>query len=195
MFPNHETQQDNRTRILDAAACAFMEKGYRACVDDIAARAGVVKQTLYNHFDNKELLFREVIRNAVKSILVGLEVADGDLRKSLIVFAAAMRQRTLCSEGIAMFRAIVAEAPRFPELASSFFAEGPDHAVRTLAAFLSKAMAAGQLRNDDPVFAAEMLIGMLLGHDRMRGLMNQDTDDGPGKVSGIVDCFLRAYKK
>ncbi|MGE5465977.1 MAG: TetR/AcrR family transcriptional regulator [Ignavibacteria bacterium] len=198
MFPNQETQiQDNRARILTAAAEAFMEKGYRASIDDIASRAGVVKQTLYNHFERKELLFREVIRNAIRSVLVTLEVEGGDLREDLIRFGASFRRKTLSTEGVAMFRAIVAEAPRFPELASSFFAEGPAHALDSVAAFLAKAMDAGKLRRDDPHFAADMLLGMLLNHDRLRGLINLETglETDAARIERIVDCFLRAYGK
>lgn len=174
-----------------------MEKGYRASIDDIAARAGVVKQTLYNHFERKDLLFREVIRNGIGSVLVTLEGDDGDPREALIRFAASFRKKVLSPEGVAMFRAVVAEAPRFPELASSFFSEGPEQALSRLAAFLGKAMAAGKLRRDDPHFAAEMLTGMLLNHDRLRGLINLETDltNDVDKIEKIVDCFLRAYGK
>ncbi len=198
MFPHQESQsQDNRARILEAAAAAFMEKGYRASVDDIASRAGVVKQTLYNHFERKDLLFREVIRSAVHSVLGSLEVEGRDLRGALIRFAAAFREKTLAPEGLAMFRAMTAEAPRFPELAASFFKVGPEQAHASLAAFLGKAMDAGKLRRDDPHFAAEMLLGMLLNHDRLRGLINLETNlaKDDDKVEKIVDCFLRAYGK
>jgi TetR/AcrR family transcriptional repressor of mexJK operon len=198
LFPNQENQTvDNRARILGAAAAAFMEKGYRASIDDIAARAGVVKQTLYNHFERKDLLFREVIRNAVRAVLVTLEVDGVDLRDALIRFAVGFRLKTLSPEGLAMFRAVVAEAPRFPELATSFFSAGPEQTMATLAAFLGKAMDAGKLRRDDPRFAAEMLLGMLLNHDRLRGLINLETDlnKDVDKIERIIDCFLRAYGK
>lgn len=198
MFPNQENQTaDNRARILCAAAAAFMEKGYRACIDEIAARAGVVKQTLYNHFERKDLLFREVIRNATQAVLVTLEVDGVELRDALVHFAVSFRRKALGPEGIAMFRAVVAEAPRFPELATSFFSEGPEQALTTLAGFLGKAMDAGKLRRDDPRFAAEMLLGMLLSHDRLRGLINLETDlnQDVAKIEKIVDCFLHAYGK
>jgi AcrR family transcriptional regulator len=198
VFPGQESQTaDNRDRILHAAAEAFMEKGYRASIDEIASRAGVVKQTLYNHFERKDLLFREVVRNALRSILVSLEVDGGDIREDLLRFGAGFREKTLSPEGLAMFRAIVSEAPRFPELASTFFSEGPKQALTGLANFLAKAMDAGKLRRDDPRFAAEMLMGMLLSHDRLRGLMNLETNltDDVGKIEKIVDCFLRAYGK
>jgi TetR/AcrR family transcriptional repressor of mexJK operon len=198
LFPNQENQTaDNRTRILNAAAEAFMEKGYRASIDDIAARAGVVKQTLYNHFERKDLLFHEVIRNAIQAVLVSLEVDGLELRETLIRFALAFRGKTLSPEGLAMFRAIVAEAPRFPELATSFFSAGPAQALGTLAAFLGKAMDAGKLRRDDPRFAAEILLGMLTSHDRLRGLINLESDlnQDVAKIEKIIDCFLLAYGK
>ncbi len=198
MFPKQESQtHDNRARILCAAAAAFMEKGYRASIDDIAARAGVVKQTLYNHFERKDLLFREVIRNAIRAVLVSLEDDDVGVRDALVRFAGSFRRKALSPEGIAMFRTMVAEAPRFPELSASFFSEGPEQALSSLAAFLEKAMKAGKLRRDDPRFAAEMLLGMLTSHDRLRGLINLETDltNDVDKIEKIVDCFMRAYGK
>jgi len=46
-----------RRAIMDAAAQAFLREGYtRASVDAIAAAAGVSKQTVYNHFGDKERL-------------------------------------------------------------------------------------------------------------------------------------------
>ncbi|HEX8987927.1 MAG TPA: TetR/AcrR family transcriptional regulator [Rhodocyclaceae bacterium] len=198
MFPNQHTQSsDNRARILSAAAAAFMEKGYRASIDDIAARAGVVKQTLYNHFERKDLLFREVIRNGTQAMLVELEGGEGDLRQILVRFAQRFRHKTLSPEGLAMFRAVVSEAPRFPELAASFFSEGPKHVLDTVAAFLGKAMDAGKLRRDDPRLAAELLLGMLTGHDRTRALVNFESNlsSDVGKIEKIVDAFLRAYGK
>lgn len=186
---------DNRDRLIQAATAAFMEKGYRASIDDIAARAGVARQTVYNHFESKDLLFREVIGNAMRAVLVTLESGDGDLRAGLVRFAIAYRQKVLCPLALAMFRTIVAEAPRFPELAATFFSAGPEETIRGLAQFLARAMERGELRRDDPRLLAETLTGMLSHYDRLRGLFNPATliDDDAGKTERIVDAFLRAH--
>ena len=172
-----------------------MEEGYRVSVDRIAARAGVAKQTLYNHFTNKETLFNEVVRTSVRSFRVALEAADGDCRAHLISFAVAYREKVLCPAGLAMFRAIVAEASHFPELSRNFFLEGPQTTLRLLTEFIDAAMRRGELRRDDPQLAAEMLTGMLSNYDRLRGLIAGETEllDDDAKSARVVDCFLRAY--
>lgn len=186
---------ETRQHLLDAAMETFLEEGYRASMDRIAARAGVARQTLYNHFPAKETLFAEAVRKAVQSVLVSLESADGDLRTNLLAFAVAYRAKVLCPAAMAMFRTLVAEAPRFPDLARNFFAGGPLQTIGQLARFLELAMERGELRRDDPLFAAEMLTGMLANHDRLRGLINLETDAlaDPSKANRVVDCFLRAY--
>ncbi len=188
-----EASQDTRQRLLDAACQVFREEGYQVSIDRIAARAQVARQTLYNHFPSKEALFAEVIRNSIESILVTLD-GDYDVRTTLLAFGQAYREKLLSPEGVAVFRTLAAEAPRFPDLAKQFFRQGPLVTRKRLAAYLERAMEAGVLRRDDPEFAAEMLTAMLTNFDRMRGLINLQTDLlKPTKTTQAVDCFLRAY--
>lgn len=187
--PAHDTRQ----RVLDAACEAFREEGYQVSIDRIAQRAQVARQTLYNHFPSKEALFAEVVRHAIKSVLVTLD-GDGDVRATLLAFGDAYRAKLLSPEGIAIFRTMVAEAPRFPPLARQFFEQGPATTRRRLAEYLARAMNQGTLRRDDPDFAAEMLTAMLVDFDRLRGLINLQTDLAkPDKTAQVVDTFLRAF--
>lgn len=187
---------DCRARLLEAAAEVFLAEGYRASVERIATRAGVARQTLYNHFPCKEALFEEVVRAALHSVLVTLEAPDGDLRANLLRFATAYREKVLCPQGLAVFRNLVAEAPRFPELSRNFFAAGPVQTVDLLARFLERAMDRGDLRRDDPRLAAEMLTGALSNYDRLGGLLvgGEDPLADSAKAGRIVDLFLRAFR-
>jgi len=189
----HDAPQDARQRLLDAACEIFRDEGYRVSIDRIAARAQVARQTLYNHFPSKEALFEEVVRHAIQSILVTLD-GNAEVRTTLLAFGNAYREKLLSAEGLSLFRTMTAEATRFPELAKQFFRQGPLATRKRLAAYLARAMEAGVLRRDDPDFAAEMLTAMLVDFDRLRGLINLQTDlPKPTKTAQVVDCFLRAY--
>ena len=185
----------NRERVLRAATSSFLARGYGSSVDLIARRAGVAKQTVYHHFPSKDTLFREVVKELVKGVLVELEGGPQDLRAGLVRFALAYRKRVLAAQGIATFRTLVSEAPRFKALARAVYANGAGEAVRRLSAHLAKAMADGRMRRDDPALAAELLLGMLVGQDRIKRLFGvaANGESEPRRATRIVDCFLRAF--
>lgn len=186
----------NRERVLRAATTSFLANGYGSSVDVIARRAGVAKQTVYHHFPSKDELFKAVARDLAKRVLVELEAEPRELRVTLARFGAAYRKRVLGAQGIATFRALVPEVPRFRALARSMYAASAGETVRRLAAYLEKAMAAGELRRDDPQLAAEMLLGMLVGHDRVKRLFGVALEESDARrAARVVDCFLRAYQK
>ena len=188
------TNNGTRERVRDAAIRVFIEDGYGASMERIAARAGVAKQTLYNQFGNKENLFAEVIRQSVDDITVSLGDLKLDLRRSLLRFAAAFRAKALSSHGLGLHRALIAEAPRFPKLARVIHEKGAANARDTLAKFLQQAMDSGQLRKTDSQFVAELLLSMLAGFERVRLLYGVKADptslNEKQKCVAIVDCFL-----
>lgn len=185
----------HRERVLRAATSSFLAHGYRSSVDHIARRAGVAKQTVYHHFPSKDELFKEVARALAKNVLVELDAEPRELRAALVRFARAYRKRALGAQGIATFRALVPEVPRFRAVARAMYAGAAGVLVERLAEILGRAMEAGGLRRDDPVLAAEMLLGMLIGVDRVKRLFAVPADEGDARrAERIVDCFLRAYK-
>ena len=187
---------ENRERVLRAASESFMRHGYQASVEHIARRAGVAKQTVYHHFTSKDELFKEVARELAKHVLVELEAGPRELRPALIRFALAYRRRLLGADGLATFRTLLPEIARFRGLARAMYAASAGEMVRQLAAHLEPAMQSGQLRKDDPQFAAELLLGMLVGQDRIKRLFGVAAADGTDadRSARLVDCFLRAYK-
>ena len=82
--PVRRRRKDARPSELTAAALQlFIEKGYAATrLDDVAARAGVVKGTLYLYFDSKEALFNAVVRE-------GLVPALSEWKKRLANYAGS----------------------------------------------------------------------------------------------------------
>lgn len=186
----------NRDRVLRAATSSFLAHGYGSSVEVIARRAGVAKQTVYHHFPSKDELFKEVARELAKQVLVELEAAPRALRETLLGFALAYRKRVLGAQGIATFRALVPEVPRFRALARNMYAASAGETVRRLASFLDQAMRAGELRRDDPELAAEVFLGMLVGQDRVKRLFGVSLEEEESqRAARIVECFLRAYQQ
>ncbi len=194
--PAESAITETRNRLIQAAREAFMEEGYRASVDGIASRAGVAKQTLYNHFPSKDELFSESVGLVSAAIVVTLDGQTDDVRATLLRFGTTFREKVHGAEGLALFRTLMAEAVRFPTLALAFFAKGPEQTAARLADFLDRAMTAGRLRQDNPRFAAEMLLGMLHNIDHFRRLSSNTPlpeELETERIGQIVDCFLRAY--
>lgn len=187
------TMTTSRERLLIAAREIFLEQGYDASVDAIIVRAEVARQTFYNNFKSKENLFAEVIREIFLDILAPLNEHLGDLRLSLVNFAGVYRRRALSPEGIASYRVLISQTQRFPELVREVYALGSGQMIVQLADFLRKAMENGHLRHVDPVFAAELLMAMLLGQERSQLLfgVQRPMEDEALKVAAVVDGFLR----
>jgi len=189
------TPDDCRSRLLCAAHAAFLEEGYRASVDRIAARAGVAKQTVYNHFPHKADLFGEVIRQATSELLIALDDDGLNLRERLSRFGIVYRHRALNASGLGLFRVLAAEAARFPELAEAAYRTGPARTTARLANVLQAAMDQGELLRGDADFAATTLLSMLVGAERTRFLFSGEAppQPDPDRAVQIVDCFLRAF--
>jgi AcrR family transcriptional regulator len=180
----------HRERVLRAATSSFLARGYSSSVDDIARRARVAKQTVYQHFASKDELFKAVAGDLAKRILITLE--GGDARQSLLRFAVEYRKRALGAQGIATFRTLVPEVPRFRALARVMYATTAGEMVRRLADFLQR-----KLDMPDPEFSAEMLLSMLAGVDRMKRLfaVGPGAESESARAARIVDLFLKAHPK
>ena len=185
----------NRERLLLAARELFLEQGYDASVDAIIGRAEVARQTFYNHFKSKESLFAEAIRACFMEVIAPLNEQPDDLRGSLKNFAVIYRQKALSAEGIASYRTLSSQAQRFPEMVREVYALGAGQMIERLADFLRKAMEQGQIRQADPVFAAELLMAMVLGQERSQRLfgVQRPAEDEALKVNAVVDGFLQMF--
>src|SRR4051794_7452202 len=181
--PDEETRSARkRGAIVEAATVAFLRKGYLGTsMDEIAAAAGVSKQTVYKNFADKEQLFSQVVRITVDAVSdpVHDEVVDlgdsGDLAADLRDLARRQLRAVMQPQLLQLRRLVIAEADRFPELGRTFYDRGPGRTIASLAETFERLGGRGLLDVDDPVAAAthfNWLImsaplnqAMLLGHD------------------------------
>ena len=109
--------------ILDAASDVLFERGLAAPLDEIARRAGVSKQTIYNHYGSKAELVRALIARRVQSITASLDVPGADMRPqdALAAYARGILETVRLDRSVAFFRLIIQNAPATPELALAVF--------------------------------------------------------------------------
>src|SRR3546814_7464841 len=102
--------------IQQAGTEIFLELGYEAAtMDHIAAKAGVSKQTVYNHFQSKDGLFKATIADLTSALMAPLVVRDlpsPPPERLLRSLAEAFPTLMLRPSSLALFPLIVADAAR-----------------------------------------------------------------------------------
>lgn len=161
-------------RILDVATGLFLGEGYGATsIEAVARRAGISKRTFYHRFRGKEVLFEAVVRRLIERWSPPFDAAlleAPNLARALRGAAEHMLQVALTPEALALHRMVIAEAPRFPELARILHDLGAAAGTERIARRVEHGIAAGELRPVDPRFAAEQFIMMAVTGPRRRAL-------------------------
>jgi TetR/AcrR family transcriptional regulator of autoinduction and epiphytic fitness len=152
--------------ILAAAAEAFREEGiHAASMDRIAARADVSKRTLYKHFGSKDALFDVVVAGAWARLAPpGSERAHAGLPlgERLVAVVLERLDALLDPELLGLFRAVLAESIRSPELGRAYRDARGHLGVLGLRALLEEEAQQGRLTLDEPELAAAHLFGLTL---------------------------------
>lgn len=123
-------------RILDAAGRLFLARGFEGTsCDQVAALARAGKASIYARYPNKEALFAAVIGRDMERGLAAADRAPPELplRDRLIAAGTSIVEHALRPDAVALMRLIIAEAARFPELASRADAIGREGGVRRVA--------------------------------------------------------------
>jgi len=200
-----ETESPKRLAVLDAAATLFMAQGYGAVsMDAIAREAGVSKATLYAHFASKDQLFATIIGEACRSKIAAADVltrtdvgSTSDVGEALRAFGVRMTRFLMEPMTKAIYRVVVAECVRFPELGAAFYESGPAHFLRFFSEWLGVQMRAGRLRDADPAVAAEQFVALIRGSINLRATVGLPVNDDDATVelhvANVVETFLRAF--
>ena len=196
-----------RRAILAAATEVFLQHGYLgASMDEVAAKAGVSKQTVYKQFENKERLFTEIVLGTSDQLIDGLQQAyadtlegAADAREALRALAYRLLQSLTADGVLQLRRLVIAEADRFPEVCGAWFTSGFEKSLEALGQALHRLSERGLLRElDDPTLAAYQFAGLVMYKPMNRAMFaGTRKRPKPGELEGLadraVDVFLAAY--
>ncbi len=209
--------QEKRRAIIDAAQALFLDSGFGATsMDAVAEKAGVSKRTVYSHFDSKESLFGSVMSSMCTmlgggaseylgpaaeetqagKVILG-DLPEGDVRHVMHTLGCRFLGLVTQPEAIALFRVVIAESGRFPELGDEFYRNGAEPLVQSLAQYLSLQVECGKLAIDDPCYAAHRFLSMVKEPIHMYILLGQAKTpteaDVEEAVASSVSAFLKIY--
>jgi TetR/AcrR family transcriptional repressor of mexJK operon len=200
--PDEKIGRDRLDRILEAAQQAFMTHGYHgATTDMIQAAAAVSKSTLYRYFPTKEDLFKAAFEAYSKDFLtsIGQIYKDNDdVETFLFQFGLEFIEALVSPKGRNLFRLMVAEGQRFPQVGKMFYIVGPKVTTDLVENYLANAHNRGAVRVENPAMAAEHFIGMIRGDLFLRCLLGASLPPSRAQlerfVRATVSAFLAAYR-
>ncbi len=175
--PTASELERRKARVMEVATELFVERGFAATsLVDIARGAGVATRTLYQHFGDKEAIFRDVIfaRDA-EAALQPPTVASGDTLYEALKSAATYAYTiTYRERSIGLMRLMIAESNRFPEfmqsIAKSIFA----HFRNNLEKVLEELAKADLIPAGNHARSAELFSDLVLGSHPIMTYTNWD---------------------
>jgi AcrR family transcriptional regulator len=145
--------EQRREAIIAAAYDEFVARGFAATrLDDVAARAGVAKGTIYLYFKDKEALFQELVRTALVPLIEQLAQPPqpgGSARAMLEHFADTFVREVAGTRRGEILRLIIAEGARFPALSEFYYREVVARGLAGLQRLIAYGLASGEIGNAD----------------------------------------------
>lgn len=192
--PTASELERRKALALDVATQLFMERGYEGTsLVDIAHYAGVATRTLYQHFGDKEAIFREVIyaRN-VASAIERPHVREGDT-----LFAALRRvadftyEMTVHEQAKGLMRLMIAESNRFPDFMRGIIHTIHARFLQSIQTVFEELERAGLLPRGDHARSAELFEGTAQGSHPIMIYTDWDvTVPSPADLDERVELFI-----
>jgi TetR/AcrR family transcriptional repressor of mexJK operon len=195
-----------RAAVVDAARSLFLEQGYAGTtMEQIAARAGLTKRTVYNNYGDKDALFTQIVADVLSYAETfsrelheefDESVASASLRIALHNLARRLALGIVRPEVLAIRRLLIGEASAFPKLGSEYFDRAPGQVLDALASRFAHLSRRGLLRVRHAHRAAEqfayLVVGAALDRAMLTGAMPSKKRIAASASDG-VETFLARY--
>ena len=184
-------------QVLAGARDVFMAHGFEgASVDDIAREAGVSKATLYSYFPDKRLLFSEVASFECLR-RTDMVMSELDLTAPPRVFLSAVGRHflTFVTSDLSrsIFRIVVAEAARFPDIGREFYENGPKLMRLMMVGYLQGAAERGEVRIEDFELAAEQFGELCKADIWLRATLNITHSFSDAEIERVISSAVETW--
>ncbi|HEX7819684.1 MAG TPA: TetR/AcrR family transcriptional regulator [Sphingobium sp.] len=183
-----------KTIVMEVATQLFVAQGYsETSLVDIAKRAGVATRTLYQHFGDKEAIFRDVVFARRESGLMPLShpVVGATLYEVLEHEAKILFAYVLADRSVELMRLMVAESRRFPELMKKVANATFARVLTNITQIFVELAGRGQIPDDDHASSARMFVDLVLGNTPIMVYTNWQTlRPAPAEIERKIDLFI-----
>ncbi len=187
-------KEARRAEILDAALAVFARKGLEAArMDDIAARAGVTKGTIYLYFENKNAVFKALLADTIgERVALSTAMLENFKGTTPELLAAVLRiiGGFVCtSDRVVLLKLVIGEIAKFPDLHLFYREQVVDRGMLLWEAILNRGIARGEFRPVPVAHMARICMGPILIAAIWRTLFAQ-FDEEPYDVAGLIETHI-----
>src|SRR2546422_3603382 len=202
--PRWRRRKDARPEeIISAALEVFTDRGFAATkLEEVARRAGVTKGTIYLYFENKEALFKALIRQTIVPVIArGEELVKSFTGSARDLFEQLVREYwRLVGETslVGIPKLMMAEANNFPELARFYYEEVVTRGHRLMASVIERGIKAGEFRPVNVAVATKLAMApvmhAVIARQTVSACMPQGFDVGK-YLDTHIDLYLHGISK
>jgi len=196
--PRWQRRKEARPEELVAAALeVFVERGFEATtLAEVARRAGVTKGTIYLYFENKEALFKAVVRETIVPVIAqGEALARSFTGSARELLEQLVREywRLVGETALAGIpKLMMAEAATFPELTRFYYDEVVTRGHRLMAGVIERGVKNGEFRPVDVMLAAKLAMSPLMHATVVRRAFASCMPEG-FNVQAYLDTHIDLY--
>ncbi|OLF05296.1 TetR/AcrR family transcriptional regulator [Actinophytocola xanthii] len=179
--------EQKRAAIIEAATRLFLDAGYAGTsLAKVAEAAEVSKATLFKQFPTKAALFDAIVTESWK-VEDDFRPPTGDLRAGLTAIGRRYVALLTRPGMAALFRIVIAELPRFPELGEAHFERGKMPYFDSVRRYLDIQNDRGVATLDDTELAATQFLGMISNYVFWPRMLLMDWSPDDASMAHVVD--------
>jgi len=186
-----------RAAFLKAARDVFLEAGYEAAnMAEIVKRAGGSLSTLYSQFGGKKGLFEAMIDARVTELTAQMHIelaAHAPLKEGLRRIGETFLLKQTQPESLDVFRLMVAQAKKFPEMAEDWSKRAPEAVRKALAEYLTDRAKAGEIKITNPDLAASVFFDLVRSRIQFRALLMPSYQPTEAEIRDTVDRAVKVF--
>jgi AcrR family transcriptional regulator len=190
-----EKGERRRAAMLEAATAVFLQRGYEgATLAEIIARSGGSRATLYALFGDKAGLFAAIIAALRERIVAPVSARiEGSAEAALLAVGTGFMRVMMAPESLGLYRVVIAEGARFPDLAEAVFSAGPKAAADGLSRYLAEKVRSGELMLTDSGVSARHFLEMVKGDLHFRALLGLAPAPSAEEIEACVALAVKTF--